>query len=66
MSNCPVCVQSSRTLHRVDPVKAISVDDPNIRYEFDLTYLNEDLSKAYGVKYLLGIIDVFSRKAMIY
>ena len=27
MSNCPVCVQSSKTLHRVDPVKEISIDD---------------------------------------
>ena len=32
----------------------------------DLTYLNKDTSNAYGVKYLLGIIDAFSRKGMIY
>ena len=66
ISNCPVCVQSSRTIHRIDPVKSINVDGPNVRYEFDLTYLNNDLSKAYGVKMILSIIDVFSRKAMIY
>ena len=28
--------------------------------------MNDDLEKAYGVKIILGIIDVFSRKAMIY
>jgi len=31
-----------------------------------LTYLNDDLEAAYGVKYILSIIDAFSRKAMIY
>jgi hypothetical protein len=36
VSNCPVCVQSSRTVHRTDPVKSINVNGPNIRYEFDL------------------------------
>ena len=66
VSNCPVCVQNSKTVHRMDPVKAINVDGPNQRYEFDLTYLNKDLADAYGVKMLLSIIDAFSRKAMIY
>ena len=66
ISNCPVCVQSSRTIHRIDPVKSINVDGPNVGYEFDLTYLNNDLSKAYGVKMILSIIDAFNRKAMIY
>ena len=31
-----------------------------------MTYLNDDLEAAYGVKYILSIIDAFSRKAMIY
>ena len=52
--------------HRIEPVKPISLLEPNIRYEFDLTFMNDDLADAYGVKILLGIIDVFSRKAMIY
>ena len=66
VNNYPLCVQSSRTIHRTDPVKNINIDGPNIRYEFDLTYLNNDLAKAYEVKMILSIIDVFSRKAMIY
>lgn len=66
VSNCPVCVQSSRTVHRTDPVKSININGPNIRYEFDLSYLNNDLAKAFGVKMILSVIDVFSRKAMIY
>ena len=52
--------------HRTDPVKSINVNGPNIRYEFDLSYLNNDLAKAFGVKMILSVIDVFSRKAMIY
>ena len=63
---CPVCTQNTKTVHREEPVKAISVEGPNQRYEFDLTYLNDDLESAYGVKYILSVIDVFSRKAMIY
>ena len=66
ISNCPACVQTARTMHRLDPIKSITVDGPNFRYEFDLTYFNSDLETAYGVKYLLSIIDQFSRKAIIY
>ena len=66
ISNCTVCVQSSRTIHRKDPVKSIDIEGPNIRYEFDITYFNNDLADAYGVKMILSVIDAFSRKAMIY
>lgn len=66
VSNCPVCIQSSRTIHRTNPVKFINVNGPNISYKFDLTYLNNDLASAFGVKIILSVIDVFSRKAMIY
>ena len=66
VSNCPICVQTMRTVHRNEPVHAICVNGPNVRYEFDLTFLNDDLANSYDVKILLGIIDVFSRKAMIY
>ena len=59
-------MQTIRTVHRSEPVHAISVNGPNVRYEFDLTFLNEDLANAYDLKIILGIIDVFSRKAMIY
>ena len=66
VSNCPVCCQSSRTLHRIDPIKSINILGPKIRYEFDISYFNTDLAKAFGVKMILSIIDAFSRKAMIY
>ena len=87
ISNCPACVQSSWTMHRLDLInliffktylklpltclkkyylKSVIVDGPNFRYEFGLTYFNSDLETAYGVKYLLSIIDQFSRKAMMY
>ena len=65
-NNCPACVQNSKTFHRMEPVKAINVDGPNQKYEFDLTHLNKDLAYDYGVKMLLSIIDAFSRKDMIY
>ena len=32
----------------------------------DITYFNNDLADAYGVKMILSVIDAFSRKAMIY
>lgn len=44
VSNCPICVQTSRTIHRMEAVKSINMDRLNIRYEFDLTYLNNDLT----------------------
>ena len=66
VSNCPEYVQSSRTVHRIDPVQSINVNEPNIRYEFDLKYLNNDLANAFGFKMILSVIDLFSRKAMIY
>ena len=50
----------------MEQCKAITVNGLNQRYEFGLTYLNYDLVEAYDAKYLLGIIDIFSRKAMIY
>jgi len=33
---------------------------------FDITYLNSDMSESLGIKYILSIMDCFSRKAMIY
>ena len=63
VNNCPVYVQSSRTIHRTDPVKSINVNGPNIRYEFDFTYLNNDLANAFGVKMILSVIDVFSMES---
>jgi len=47
-------------------VHSITVDGPDVRYQFDISYLNDDLQKAFGIKYILTIIDVFSRKGMIY
>ena len=32
ISNYPVCVQYSKTVHRVDPLKTIKVEGPNIRH----------------------------------
>ena len=50
VENCPVCNQSSRYLQRSDPIKYINYEGPYSRYAFDLTYLNEDKSKAFGIK----------------
>ena len=66
IKNCPICVQTGRTIHRMDPIHPIIVEGPDIRYQFNLTYLNDDMQLAFGIKYLLTIMDVFSRKAMIY
>ena len=64
--DCPVCCQTSKDLKRMDPIKSIEVESPDSRYVFDITYLNEDMSKAFGIKYILSILDCFSRKANIY
>ena len=45
---------------------SIVVNGPDFRLEFDITYLNEDLAVAFGKKFTLSLIDVFSRKDMIY
>ena len=55
-----------KTVHSKDPVKPLNVDGPNKRYEFDITNLIDDLQEAFGIKYCLCIIDLFSRKRMIY
>lgn len=59
-------MQTVKTQHRLEPCKPININGPGRRYELDIAYLNDDPAKAFGVKYLLGIIDIFSRKAMIY
>ena len=40
--NCPVCIQTVKTVHRLEPCKAITVNGPGQKYEFDLIYLNDD------------------------
>ena len=50
----------------LDPVKNISINGPNHRYVMDITYLNEDMSKSFGIKYLVTIIYAFNRKATVY
>lgn len=64
--NCSVCIQTVKTIHKIEPCKAITVNCPGQRYKFDLTYLNDELSQASDFKYLTGIIGIFSQKAMIY
>ena len=58
-------LKSSRYLQRSDPIKSINYEGPYSRYAFDLTYLNEDKSKAFGIKYILSILDCISRKGNI-
>lgn len=66
IKNCPICVQTGRSEHRLDPILPICVDGPDNRYQFDVSYLNNDMQIAFGVKYIFNIMDIFSRKAMIY
>lgn len=64
--NCPICCQSSRNLQNPNPIKSINYEGPDQRYAFDLTHLNEDMSKAYDIKYILSILDCYSKKGNIY
>ena len=43
INNCPVCVQTSLTIYRLNPIHPIIVNGPDIRYEFNITYINEDM-----------------------
>ena len=66
VKHCPICLQTSKTIHRLDPINPIIVEGPYYRYEFYISYLNQDLSSNFGTKYLFNIIDPFSRKDMVY
>ena len=45
----PSMYSDNKKYKRIEPVKAISINGPNFRYEFGITYLNDDLAEAYGV-----------------
>ena len=32
----------------------------------DITFLSVDMAESFGIKYILGILDYFSMKTMIY
>ena len=66
VNNCPACIQISRSIHREDPIKSLNADGPDNIYEFDITYLNANMAESFGIKYILGLLDYFSSKAMIY
>lgn len=59
-------IQTYKTKERYDPIKCINILGPQVRYEFDISYFNKDLSSAFWVNMIVSIIDAFSRKAMIY
>ena len=65
-NNCPVYIHVSKSDHRLVPIKPILVESLDYAFQFDLTYLNKDLSPNFGYLYILSIMDVFSRKNMIY
>lgn len=60
-----MCAQTSKTFHRNEPIIPIIVNGPDFRLKFDISYLNEDLALAFGTKYLLNLIEVFSRKGKV-
>ena len=47
-------------------MRSIPINGPDYRYIIDITYLNEDMALTFGIKYLLSVIGVFSRKIMVY
>ena len=66
VNNCPVYIHVSKSDHRLVPIKPILVEGLDYAFQFDLTYLNKDLSRNFGYLNILSIMDVFSRKNMIY
>ena len=53
-------------MHRLDPIKPIIIEGTDEKYKVDISYLKDELSLNYGIKYLINIIDLFSRKGMVY
>ena len=66
VSEYPIFSQTSKSIHRIDPIKPILVNGLDYPYEFDLNYLNNDMAEVFDTKYILSIIVVFSLKGMIY
>ena len=61
--NYQIGCHNARNLQRNDSIKSINYDGPDSRYAFGITYLIEDMSKAFSIKYILSILNCFSRKA---
>jgi len=57
VNNCPICNWNSRVKRREDRVKSIEFNGPDYAYTFDITYLNSDMAKSFGIKYILRIMD---------
>ena len=63
---CPVCAQTAKTIYNKESIIPFIFNGPDFILEFDISYLNEDLATAFGTKYMLSLIDIFSRKGIIY
>lgn len=58
-------ILNTKTIHHKAPIVPINFTNINQWYEF-VNIKNEDFHYAYDIKYLISILDDFSRKDLIY
>lgn len=61
IKNCPKCKAENSLTPVKKPMKLNIENGPHSKIQMDIWYLNDDISKACGYKYVLDIIDVFSK-----
>ena len=59
VKNCLVYVSVSKTIYRLGPIKPILIEDPDVRYDFVIIYLNADLAFNFDYLYILSILVIF-------
>lgn len=60
-SNCVVCIQNKKNNFKKPEVIQIIPNGPKDTYQIDLTEIPEEIRFEEGERYLLSIIDVFSK-----
>ena len=58
---CKVCIQNNAVFYKREPCKQIIMSKPKDRYLMDLTYIPIELIENNQYKYILNVIDHFSK-----
>ena len=63
---CNVCIQKKVEFYKREPCKLIIMNEPRDRYIIDLTFLTYELYDGTDYRYLLNIVDHFSKYLVSY
>lgn len=66
ISKCSICLQKNSNYYKRPPSKSIIFDAPKDRYVLDITELPNNFDNINNNKYLLNIIDHFSKLCKSY